>query len=514
MVHRHRGIVGVVLLATVLSPRTWADDVVSPTDPVVFVSPRQTPSFREVLKGGEWDKQFAVALATLGDLDALTRSTYAASGALIGQLVANEQGAKLGLVVGDIITEIDGRPINQREFNDFREDHDQQLTVVNRDGGSRQLTISAGPVGINVISVLRPELVYLRAGARNPKWDAYAAVGAAFCQVNPSLAETAWHHAMKAGYSADAISDFCGAHIAWRGGRMEEALACSVWLQSRKKIPAALDAEMLHYALGVANFKLEQALARNMSAAPGPARVEGDLGDLLQGLLSAHRQRPEAERIGPSPSEIALYVKSSLLKQMEPRQQDREEFKQYEDEARKNRDQLAKQEGPFHLEAPAGSFRTVMQMPTVDAQDVELSVEVKLKRFNDGDSPYTNELTVALVNCDDPKYSGKGLYPAGDRMLNVVIEPTGECAIRLRSKDGVTVQRTQITVEMAGNRQFKLRLLHAAGRDEVWIDQQRLLYLPACEQPKRVGFHFGTVGVKADLRVSFYKLDPLQVPVK
>jgi hypothetical protein len=486
-----------------------ADEDAARVDPAVFVAPYQSPPFREVIKGAEWDKQFAAALGTLGDLEALCHSAFPSAGTRIGEVDPDGQGARRELVEGDIIAEVDGEALNQGELNAFRKEGDQKLTIVGRDGVARQLTISAGKLGISITPMLRPELVYLREGARDPKWDAYAAVGAAFCRVNPGLAETAWHHAIEAGYVPDAVSDFCGAHLAWRGGRMEEALAYCAMLRSRKKIPAALDVEALGYALEIASFKMEQALARRANDAAGPARVEGDVGELLQTLLAAHRQRAEAERLGPSPSEIASYVKSNLLKQMAPRLQDNKEFDDY---AKWVRDQLARQQGPLHMEAQTDSYDTVMQMPKVDAADVELSVDVKLKRFDSHAGGFAKCMTIALVNCDDPELIANGFTTPNERMLNMEIDTNGLCLIHLKSRDGVLVQRVSVAEEIANNRQFKLRLLHAAGREEVWIDRRRLLYLPACEKPKRIGFHFRTVGAKADLRVSFYKLDPRLAP--
>lgn len=499
----------IVLVTYVFAGVICAEEEAVRVDPVIFVAPQQSPAFREVIKGAEWDKQFGAALASLGDLEALSHSAFPSAGTRIGEVDPDGQGARRELVEGDIIAEVDGQALNQQEFNDFRKEQDQKLTIVGRDGVGRQLTISAGKLGISITQVLRPELVYLREGARDPKWDAYAAVGAAFCRANAALAETAWHHAIKAGYVPDVMSDFCGAHVAWRSGRTEEALAYCAMLRSRQKIPAALDAGALGYALEIASFKMEQALARRANDAAGAVRGEEDVDDLLKSLLAAHRQRAEAERLGASPSEIASYVKSNLLKQMAPRLQDNKEFDDY---AKWVRDELARQKGPLHMEAPTASYETVMQVPKVDSPDVELSVDIRLKRFDGHSSEFAKCLTIALVNCDDPEYTAKGLGTAMERMLDMQIDTSGTCLIRLKSRDRVLVQRVSVAEEIANNRQFKLRLLHAAGREEIWIDRRRLLYLPASEQPKRIGFHFGTVGVKAELRVSFYKLDPRLAP--
>jgi hypothetical protein len=482
----------------------------APADPAVFVMPREFPPFREAMKGAEWDKQFAAALKSLGDLEALSRSSFPSTGTQIADVDSDGPGSRLGLVAGEVIVEVDGQAIHQMDLNFFRQDHDQQLTVVSAAGVPRQVAIHAGKLGISSQPMLRLELVYLREGVRNPKWDAYAAVGAAMCRSNPVVAETAWFHASKAGYAPDAISDYCGAQTAWRTGPIEEALARGTMLQSRKKIPAALDVEELSYGLALANFKLEQALARRLTVMPGAARGEGDFVERLQNLTNVHHQRPEAERLGAAPSEMAAYVKKSLLKEMDPLLQNEKVYDEY---AKWLRDEMGRGKS-IHTEAKTDHFASNVQIPRAEVQDVELAVDINLTRFDDQKNNFDRVLTVALVNCDEPGFMARGLYPGGQRMLDVNVEANGRCTIAVGSGEGFAVQQISVEEAIAGNRRFRLRLLHAAGRDEVWIDRRRLVYLPSTENPKKIGFHFGAVGVKADLHMSFYKLDPGQVEGK
>jgi hypothetical protein len=76
----------------------------------------------------------------------------------------------------------------------------------------------------------------------------------------------------------------------------------------------------------------------------------------------------------------------------------------------------------------------------------------------------------------------------------------------------VTVQAVTAEESVLHERTFALRLLHAAGRDEVWLDDRRLLYLPSARNPRKVGFRLYVTGVTVDTRVTFSKLDPTQVP--
>jgi hypothetical protein len=92
--------------------------------------------------------------------------------------------------------------------------------------------------------------------------------------------------------------------------------------------------------------------------------------------------------------------------------------------------------------------------------------------------------------------------------------PWGPCIITAHSNDGLAPQRVSVEDSIANKRRFKLRRLHSGGRDEKWIDQRRLLYLPSTENPKKIGFHIGAVGVQGDVHLSFYPLDPRPVDGK
>jgi hypothetical protein len=461
----HRRSLGKLALVVLLS-WPWAavaQEAAAPIDPAILVMPSAAPAFREVLKGAEWEKGLGEAVRRLGDLEALAKSGLPEAGARIDTVdMFMGQGGELGLKPGEVISEIDGVAVDDDHFTGRREDRDQPITVVGLDGKARQVTISAGKIGVNLSPFVRAELMYLRRGKRDVKWDALVAVGGANCTSNPDLAETAWHHAMKAGYKPDWLSDFCGMQIAWRQGRNEEAVAFCASFHTRTGIPPTLSVEHTTQQLAAANFKIEQAMAMRMTAEPGPWKVEGDVGGFLQGLLEAHRQLPEKQRVGPSPSEIASYVKSNLLKEMEPRSTHNEDYDKY------NRDamaKLAKQEQPLEMSAPTAHYRAFQLIPKADAGHVELIVRAKLFATDEQTSRYNKHLVVGLVDCDEPAGVVDPLARRPDpRFLTVSVNPQGLCRIEMNRSGLVRVASVAVAEEIGDRRQFTLRLLHAGAR--------------------------------------------------
>jgi hypothetical protein len=511
----HRRSLWKLALAILLSwPRAaLAQESAAPVDPAVLVMPAAAPAFREVLKGAEWDKAFAEALRKLGDLEALAKSGLPEAGARIDTVdYFIGQGGQLGLKPGEVISEIDGVAVDDDHFAGRREERDQTITVVGVDGKARQVTISAGKIGVNLSPFVRPELVYLRRGTRDVRWDALVAVGGANCVSNPDLAETAWGRAMQAGYKADYLSDYCGMQIAWRQGRNEEAVAYCAMLHGRAGIPGMLSFEHITQQLAIGNFKIAQAMAMRMTAEPGESKAEGDLGDFLQGLLEGHRQLTEKQRFGPSPSEIASYVKTNLLKEMEPWSTHNEEYDKYNREAMVK---LAKQEQPLEMSAPTAHYRAFQLIPKRDAEHVELIIRTKMFATDEQTSRYNKHLVVSLADCDE---AAGVVDPLARRrnplFLTVSINPQGLCRIEMNRSGLVRVTSIPVAEEIGDRRQFTLKLLHAGGREEVWIDRRRLLYLPAARQPKKVGFQLNVVGTTASVRADFSKLDPQQVPEK
>src|SRR4051812_33548595 len=117
------------------------DGAPAAVDPSVFEPAAGVPSFRRVLGGAELYSRFTKARAAIGGAARLEASREPEEGEQIYRLTAESQALTLGLVIGDIVTEIDQRPLAGRDFRDFRTELAQTMTVVNREGVSRLLVM-------------------------------------------------------------------------------------------------------------------------------------------------------------------------------------------------------------------------------------------------------------------------------------------------------------------------------------------------------------------------------------
>jgi hypothetical protein len=503
----------IVLFSLIHTLAAAAEDApVERTDPAVFVTPKQSPEFRELLKGRDWDRQFSAATARLGDLEALRQSSFPEAGILLLHVDENGMVANLGIKVGEVISEVDSVTVNQKHIREFRRNTTayQEHTIVGIDGIARQVTVAPGNMGFNSMPVVYPERIYLRRGARSMKWDAFAAVGAANCCCNPDLAETAWRHAVAAGYTPDFISDYCGAQIAWRQARLADSVGFCGMLSTRKDIPEALDVEHFTRQIALANFKIEQGIAGRMSLEPGEPLADAEAPNgRLQQLLEIHRALPESERLAAAPSEVAEYVKTNLLKNMEPRFQTTDEAENRIHTEAANI--LFNQSEWLPLVMPVAQFRLLAQAPTVPSEDVELIARVKLHLTNHATtSSFLNAMHFGLLNADQPENTTRPGLPTS-KMLRVSIEPFGLLQVYQGMGNAPILQQVWLADEVANDRQFTLRLIHTAHRDEVWVDRRRVFYVPSLDHPKMTGFILEPVSINAEIKVDFTRLDPTQV---
>lgn len=472
-------------------------------DPETLAPPKDLPEFRELIKGEKWDAQYAEALTRLGPLDELAKSSLPESGTQVMFVVAESTAAKLGIVVGNVISEIDGKALDD-DYDSRRLTREQQFTVVDRNGKARRIDVPAGSLGFDSLDLAWPERIYLRKGTRGAAWDPYAAVGAANCISKPDLAETAWRHALAAGYKPDFISDYCAAQIAWRQGRNPDALGYLARLQSRANVPGSLKVRTLTRELGLANFKLKEA-QESLPVATNAA-YPGNSSERLASLLSLHRALREADRVGPSPSLIATFPKTDLLPKIKPLLQGDKNMDDYQKWATK---ELIGKQGKYAEEIPTDHFRVLMESPGVDAPDAELVVQVQIKPHDLKPNQNGRLACFKLINCDETDPKGWSMrHPTTEGMLTASIEPTGVCLVMQGTRECTLLGHAHVIDDTAANRRFTLRLIHARGREEVWINQRRLLYVPALERPKRVGFAIGAQGMDIDVHVEFFKLDP------
>ena len=446
----------------------------------------------------------------------MAKSAFPEAGTLVGSIDPGGIAANLGFAVGDVISEVDGKPTNQRSMKSLHTNEPQVLTVVSPAGVARRINVPPGLLGYNAVEFVRPEIVYLRHANRDARWDSYAAVGAATCQSIPDLAETAWFHAFKAGYVADFMSDYCALQIAWLQGRNDDAVGRCARLQARANVPESLALEMTVQQIGTANLKIPQALARRMTAEPGPPAFDDTTSKRLTALLDLHRGlSPEARR-EVSPSTVAFYDKTSLMPTIKPIRYDNDKDQMFRDLATK---ELVADRAPLKMEIPLNYYRLLLERPTVEADNVELVLSVKLKAgMADFASNHrvvgVGSISVSLLDCDVIDASMPLRSALVGRMVTATVESPGLLTVKEGQKPEPPIQLINVLGEIGENRPFTLRLIRALGRDEVWLNQRRVLYLPAAEHPKRIGFQIFAIGADAEVRVQFNKLDPRLAKLK
>ena len=455
--------------------------------------------------GEKWDTQYAEALKRLGGLDELTKSSLPESGSQVMFVLSGSTAAKLGLGVGSVISEIDGKPLDD-DYDKRRLKREQRFTVVDRNGKARGIDVPAGTLGFDSLDRVWPERIYLRKGTRGEAWDSYAAVGAANCVSQPDLAETAWRHAVAAGYKPDFILDYCAAQIAWHQGRNRDALGHLARLQSRGKVSASLRVERLSRELAMANFKLKEAQAVMLSPDAMTFSGEGRTAERLASLLSNHKSLPEAERTGASPSRVATFPKIDLLPKIKPLMQGEKSLDDFQRWATK---ELVGKRHQYAEPIPTDTYRVLMESPGMDAPDVELIVQMQVKPHDLKPNEFGRLACFKLINCgetDPNHWADSHVHTEG--MLTAIVDSNGFCRVMQGTRECTLLTRVQVNDDIAANRRFTLRLIHARGREEVWLNQRRLLYVPASERPKRVGFALADQGMDIDAHVEFYKLDP------
>ena len=484
-----------------------ADPTTQPVDPAELVVPKSPPEFRQVVHPDAWQRRFDAALAELGGVKGLEEAKAPHFGEEIIFVENGGPAHALGIVAGEIITQVDDMALRGVDLKDARRNRPQKITVVGKNAQARILDINPGKIGVDIEAVFRPDLVYIRQGTRGPAWDAFAAIGAACSQSDPALAETAWRRAIAAGYQPDFISDLCGAVIAWRQGRNDEAVAFLAVMETRQKRHPELSPERWVRRIGLANFRIGQALAGRMIPNPPPANTRSPADDFLKAELAAHTRLPVPGRLGPSPDQISHLKKDDLLGQLESLLSPAGESQFYHERAH----DALRDRKTLPLDVPTAHYQTLIQKSKLETGDVEVEVRLQTWPTDKDESPWSKVVIIGIVDCTpaDLSYEAYG-YPARGGMLSAHIRGHGRINIFQGTDERVEVQTIDARQELRNRQWATLRLIHAAGRDEVWLNQQRLLYLPAVDQPRKLGIHLGAIGMSARVETRFWKLNPPQ----
>ena len=483
-----------------------AEPTTQPVDPAELVVSKSPPEFRQVVHQDAWQRRFDAALAELGGIKGLEESKALDFGEEILHVADSGQAHTLGIVVGETMTQVDDVVLRGIDLNSARREKPQKLTVEDKNAQARILDINPGKIGVDIEAVFRPGLIYVRRGTRGPAWDAFAAVGATYSERDPALAETAWRQAVASGYQPDFISDLCGAVIAWRQGRNDEAVAFLASMETRQKRHPELSPELWVRRIGLANFKLKQALAGRMipDAQPPAPKVPADT--LLNAELLAHRALPVIARTRPSPLQIAGLKKDNLLGELET-------FlvggSRETDAAERYVENFLHAQKTLCFRTPTGGRQVFLLQPKTQTGDIEVEARLKIwPTDNNSDDSYKMGY-VGIIDCDAVARLYRS-YPAAGGMLAVGIHDFGKIEVYQGAERRSVVQSIDGRLDSANRQSMTVRLIHAGGRDEVWLNQQRILYLPSLDQPRKLGIHLTTVGLSIDLDTRVWKLNPPQ----
>ncbi len=256
----------------------------------------------------------------------------------------------------------------------------------------------------------------------------------------------------------------------------------------------------------MANFELKEACAVMLLRDAITFGSEGRTAGRLSSLRSIHAALPDAGRAGPSPSRIATFPKIDLLAKIKPLMLGDKNMDDFQKWATKD---LIGPRRRYAEQIPTDTYRLLMESPGVDAPEVELIVQVQVKPHDLKPNQIGRLACFKLINCDetDPKHWSES-HRTTEGMLSATVDTNGFCRVMQGTRECTLLARAEVYDDIAANRRFTLRLIHARGREEVWINQRRLLYVPASERPKRVGFALADRGMDINTHVEFYKLDP------
>ncbi len=222
--------------------------------------PESRPEFRKLLNGEEYERRFQAVLRGLGDLDALANSAGPAQGVEVSAVGKESQADEAGIKPGDVVVKFDDNLVWVKDILP-RSDQSQTMEYYSQgDRALRSMPLDSESIGINVKSYWRPEVLYLHEVGRDKRWEQQVVVGLTTLLTDPELAETAWSHAIDAGYPRDHRSALSGAVIALGQGRTEIAARFSDLARQGGIDSTLWYHPTIMYRLAIANGQLTEAM--------------------------------------------------------------------------------------------------------------------------------------------------------------------------------------------------------------------------------------------------------------
>lgn len=448
------------------------------------------PEFRAILSEDEYAKRRAAALAAAGDLAAVAKSAMPVFGSVISKFEPESSAAAAGMTVGSIVYRQDDELVRWDDFPKAQ----KEVTLWYFDSKTRRVGSAVarpGAFGIFLENHWRPELLFLRRKERMPRAEPHALVGIVQRRTDPDLAETAWRHALDAGYMPDALSHQCGVEIALAQGRAAEAwrfaeAALEVEAKSSEPVyPVAI------YRAALANFQLP-AMAK--LAERYPRTIGANARELNRLAEQSKGVRAELERL-PTPAALAdKMYRDDLIPRMQatPRS------------PVTNWIHGLIKEDPLTFEAATDRRVAVLFLTQEPARNVEFLARFKAGPTSSASGNYSKAVYFVLdadhVDVEDPNDFDTLL-----RKLQTNLDAPSLLSFSCDAEAKVSIEHSETsnnfafkaTEWMADPEPFhEIRMIVVDGRGEIFLDGKRLAYVPVGREERCRAFCIASIGMK------------------
>ncbi|MEX2216032.1 MAG: PDZ domain-containing protein [Phycisphaeraceae bacterium] len=452
--------------------QTWSD----------WPKPKVTPPFREVYPLPEYTRRLNVALKEI-DLSKYGNRRRPPGGFIINEVEPGSPAAAAGLKAGDVITRIGDTwlwyPLMNWPWNAGGK---QRLTVV-RDLKPLVIELPASAAGIKHDCYWTPLDAYTNGKQRSPKWDEHVIVGIWHRESDPKLAETAWHHAVAAGYKADFVSNMSGLEIALQQNRPEVAadFAWPLLRADRGKGEVVHPALLYRAALANGRFASMAELVRRDPHAFTKASAEGlefldnltkDWAAKKNGLVSAANLARDMKR-----KDITATLTSD----------EKEDLKFLQRFSAKER----------VLMPAATDLEAQFEYKLPDRVNIEIILRFRYKPTDDKRSKYGKSVTFSLRDLDysskvrlRPVYHGSALY--------FQLQEYGTIHL-LHSNERSTFVYRDHNIKSDSSTEITLRFVRVGRHGELQVNGNRIALLPVQEHLSNMSFILSSLGMTTEM---------------
>ncbi len=454
----------------------------SPSPPIS--KPESRPEFRKLLNDEEYQRRFQAVLQGLGDLDALANSEVPAQGVEVTAVTQESQADEAGIKPGDVVVKFDDDMVWVKDMLP-RSDQSQTMEYYSQgDRALRSMPLDSGRIGIQVMPYWRPEVLYLHEAGRDKRWEQQVVVGLTTLLSDPELAETAWSHAIDAGYPQDHRSALAGAVLALGQGRTE--IAGRFFDLARQ---GGIDSTLWYhptiiYRLAIASGQLTEA----MRVAEKYRGAFGVVPELLQLLIDASQPATgQPSKQTPLSQHSEGMYRDNLLSRSRGRNL--------------NSTSLflpaVQREGMITLSAPTAHFKILHFGISEPIDSFDLQMQFTVKVHDDKTSRFSKQFAVTVIDNDAAARSNESLV-YDEILLQAVIDEHSYLSLQ-HSNLPLNFDYYDPRFEFSDKQTHELRMIRVRDRAEILIDGNHVLDVPVYVDPIQLSFHLKVVGVDAEI---------------